>query len=394
MNTPEAGTSLVAEVEHVALSDPDISTTELDLVAAVLRSPHLSSGNTVAAFEEQFAAYVGRDHGVAVASGTLGAWLGLRALGIGAGDEVIAPAYAWHQIAHAVVLAGATPVLADIDYWSHCVAPKAVVEKIGPATRAIIAGNTNGHPAAWRELTALARARRLALIEDSTEAIGSRYLGRRVGGFGDIAVFDFSQPSALCCGEGGMVVTDDPKLATELRYLRARSLADRRSVSVGSRVPLQTAMSELTAALGLAQLARVVQILERRKRVESWYRDEMQSFEGIKPPYEAPDIDEVHWMLYVVHLGTRFTASARNQIVDDLETQGIETAAFCLPLHRQFAYAERSAARGGLPTTERIADRSLALPFHGHLDAERVKYIVKTLKDASVNVGAGAAIYL
>ncbi len=391
---PTAGAALVAEVDYVALSDPDISTTELHFAARKLRSPRLSSGTTVAAFEAQFAAYVGRDHGIAVASGTLGAWLTLRALGIGAGDEVIAPAYAWHQIAHAVLLAGAVPVLADIDYWSHCVSPKAVTEKIRPATRAIIAGNTNGHPAAWRELRALADARGVTLIEDSTEAISSRYLGRRVGGFGDVAVFDFSQPSALCCGEGGMVVTDDHDLASELRYLRSRSVADRRSVSVGSRVPLQASMSELTAAVGLAQLTRVVQILARRKRVEGWYHDEMQSFEGIKPPYVAADIDEVHWMLYVTHLGTRFTASGRNQIVDDLETQGIETASFCQPLHRQFAYAERDAARGKLPTTERIADRSLALPFHGHLDDEQVKYIVKTLKDASVNVGAGAAIYL
>jgi dTDP-4-amino-4,6-dideoxygalactose transaminase len=371
-----------------------VSTTELDFVSEVLRGPCLSSGHTVAAFEAQFAAYVERNQAVAVASGTLGTWLALRALGIGAGDEVIAPAYAWHQIAHAVVLAGATPVLADIDYWSHCIAPKSVAEKIGPATRAIIAGNTNGHPAAWRELRELADKHGVALIEDSTEAVGSRYLGRRVGGFGDLAVFDFSQPSPLCCGEGGMVVTDDAELAAELRYLRARGLADRRSVSVGSRVPLQASVSELTAALGLAQLTRVVQILARRKRTEGWYHDEMQSFEGIKPPYQAPDVDEVHWMLYVVHLGTRFTASARNQIVDDLDTQGIETASFCQPLHQQFAYGERGARRGLLPTTERIADRSLALPFHGHLDAAQVKYIVKTLKDASINVGAGAAIYL
>ena len=152
---------------------------------------------------------------------------------------------------------------------------------------------------------ALAAERGLVLIEDSTEALGSRYAGRPVGSFGKASVFDFSQPSALCCGEGGMVVTDDDELATELRYLRSRALTDRRSVSVGSRVPLQACMSELTAALGAAQLARLPQILERRKEVESWYLSELQTFEGIKPPYVAPDVEEVHWMLFLVHLGDR-----------------------------------------------------------------------------------------
>lgn len=380
--------------DWLLLSDPDVSALEGELVQAALRAPRLSAGRMVEQFEAGFARWLGRAHAVAVPSGTLGTWLALRALGIGPGDEVIASPYGWHQVAHAVTLAGARVVFSDINYWSGCLDPARAAAQITPATRAILAGNVNGHPAAWKELRALADGHGLALIEDSTEAIGSRYRGRPVGSFGDLAVFDFSQPAALCCGEGGMVVTDDAALASELRYLRARSAGDRRSVSVGARVPLQASIGELTAALGVAQLARIDEILARRKVVEAHYLEQMLSFEGIKPPYVAPDVDEVHWMLYLVHLGKRFTASACAQIVDDLATELVEVVPYCQPLHQQFHYAQQGWKRGRLPLTERIADRALALPLHGHLEPAHVEFIVKTLKDSSINVGAGAAIYL
>jgi dTDP-4-amino-4,6-dideoxygalactose transaminase len=384
----------LSDEEELLLSDPDMSEVEVELVTAALGEPHLSAGRMVQHFENSFARWVGRKHAVAVSSGTMGAWLALRALDIGPGDEVIASAYGWHQVAHAVELTGARVVFSDINYWSGCLDPVRAADKITPATKAILAGNTNGHPAAWDELRKLADAHGLKLVEDSTEALGSRYQGQLVGTFGDVSVFDFSQPSALCCGEGGMVVTDDDTLASELRYLRSRSIKDRRSISVGSRVPLQALMSELTAALGAGQLARIDRILERRKAVEANYLAEMQSFEGVKPPYVAPGVDEVHWMLYVVHLGKRFSGSACNDILEDLETELIEAVMYCMPMHQQFHYAQQGWKRGDLPLTERIADRALALPLHTHLLPGHIKFIVKTLKDSSINVGAGAAIYL
>lgn len=380
--------------DWIALSVPDLGEVEAEVVQAALRAERLSEGPFAARFESAFAQWLGRRHAVAVSSGMLGTLLALRALRIGPGDEVIVSAYGWNQVAHAVTWAGATPVCAEIDYWSGCMNPARVSMKVTPRTKALIAGNTNGHPAAWRELRELAVAHGIALIEDSTEAIGSRYLGRPVGSFGDVAVFDFAQPSALCAGEGGMVVTDDDDLAAELRMLRRRDMRDRTSISAGSRVPLQAGMGELTAALGLAQLARIEQILDGRKQVEAWYLEQMRAFEGIKPPYLGQDVDAVHWMLYVVHLGARFTASARRQIIEDLAAEHIEAAAYSMPLHQQFHYQQLGMARGQLPLTERIADRALALPLHNALDEDLVRFIVKTLKDSSVNVGAGAAIYL
>lgn len=382
------------EAPALVLSDPDVTAAEINAVSAAVASPRLSSGPRVREFERRFAERMGREHAVAASSGTLALALALRARGLQAGDEVIAAPYAWHQIAHAISLVGATPVFADIDYWSGSLSPDKAAARIVGATRAIVAGNTNGHPAAWAPLRDLATRHGLLLVEDSTEAIGSTYLGKPVGSFGDVALFDFSQPGALVCGEGAMAVTDDAELAREMRYLRGHETTDRMSLSVGSRIPTQARMSDVAAALGLAQLARIDAILARRKAVEGCYLAQIRTFEGIKPPYVAPEVDGIHWMLYTVHLGTRFTASARNQIVEDLATAGVEAAPWCRPLHLQHAYGRWGYKRGDFPVTERIADRCIALPFHAHLAADDVDFVVQTAKDSSVNVGAGAAIYL
>ncbi len=378
----------------ILLSDPDISAAELAAVEAVLSSPRLSQGPQVEAFELAFARYLGRCHAVAVASGTLGLLLALQAHGIGAGDEVICSPFGWHQLAHAISLAGATPVLSDIDYWSGGLNPEKLADKLTPRTRAVLAGNIAGHPAAWGPLRAFAERHGLLLLEDSTEALGSRYQGQLVGNFGDCAVFDFSQPSVLCCGEGGMVVTDDADVALRLRALRNRRLDERFSVSVSAHVPWQAGMSELSAALGTQQLQRLPQMLLRRKTVEAYYANHILTFEGIKPPYTAPEVDEVHWFLYLVHLGTRFSKSSRDAIVSDLQTAGVESAAYCQPLHQQRHYLNRGYRRGQFLVTEKIADRALVLPFHAHLSDDQVSFIVQTAMDASINVGAGAAIYL
>lgn len=378
----------------ILFSDPDISTAELAAVDAVLRSPNLSDGPQVAAFEAEFAAYLGRRHAVAVASGRIGLLLALRGLGIGPGDEVIASAYGWRETAHAIALAGATPRFVDVDYWSGTLAPDKVAAAVTPATRAILAANTLGHPAAWEPLRALADQHGLRLIEDSSEAIGSRYRGQPVGSFGDLAVFDFSQPAALCCGSGGMLVTDDADLAAMVRRLRGRRPADRGNIVGSGVVPYAADLSEIQAALGRVQLERLPAILERRLQVEAYYREHVLSFEGIKPPYQAPEVDQIHWFLYVVHLGTRFSRSSRDAIVEDLRTEDVESHPYCQPLHRQRAYLPSGTAAIKLFVTEKLADRAVALPFHGHLTEEQVAFVVATMKDASVNVGAGAAIYL
>lgn len=382
-----------ADASFIPLSDPDITVAELEAVSAVLRSPRLSSGPVAEAFEAAFAEYLGRKYAVAVPSGTLGLLITLASYGIGPGQEVIASPYSFRETAHAISLTGAKPVFSDIDYWAGTLVPEKIEARITDKTRAIVACNNNGHPAAWPALRALAKKHGLVLIEDSTEAIGSKYQDALVGTFGDAAIFDFSQPSLLTCGEGGMVVTDDVDIAVALRRYRTHRLQERSSVVVTATPPYQAGMSDLSAALGLAQLRRLDEILEQRRFTEHLYYKHVQSFEGIKDPYVAPEVTEINWFLYIVHLGTRFSRSSRDAIIEDLRVEQVDAAAYCNPLHLQRHYFELGYRRGDFLVTEKVADRAVALPFHTHLTEDEISFIVQTMKDASINVGAGAAIY-
>ena len=392
----EDGEDVIAEDvddSFIPLSDPDITVAELEAVDSVMRSSRLSNGPVAEAFETAFAAYVGRKYAVAVPSGTIGLLIALASFGIGPGQEVIASPYSFRETAHAISLSGARPVFADIDYWAGTIVPEKAEALIGPNTRAIVACNNNGHPAAWPALRALAKSHGLILIEDSTEAIGSKYQDALVGTFGDAAIFDFSQPSPLICGEGGMVITDDVDIAVALRRHRAHRLTERSSVVVSGTPPYQAGMSDLSAALGLAQLKRLDEILERRRYIEHLYYKHVSSFEGIKDPFVAPEVTEVNWFLYIVHLGTRFSRSSRDAIIEDLRVEQIESAAYSSPLHLQRHYFELGYRRGNFLVTEKVADRAVALPFHTHLTEDQIAFLVSTMKDASINVGAGSAIY-
>jgi perosamine synthetase len=382
------------QTTHLPLNDPDLAQSDLDLVVETLTSPRLSAGPVVEQFETEFARYLGRKHAIAVTSGTIGLMLTLRAYGIGPGDEVVASSHSFRETVHAIALSGARPVFADIDYWAGTLEPDKAEKVITEKTKAIVAGNANGHPAPWDPLRQLAESKKIVLLEDSTEAIGSIYKGKLVGSFGDCSIFDFSQPSVLACGEGGMIVTDDDDKASILRNIRNRRVQERSSVVLGAYPPMQAAMSDITAALGLAQFRRLELLLARRTRVERWYYEYVKSFEGIKDPYIAPDVEEVHWFLYVVHLGTRFSRSSRDAIIEDLHTEKIEAAAYSHPLHLQRYYFDLGYRRGNFFVTEKVADRAVALPFHAHLTEGQVAFIVGTMKDASINIGAGAAIYL
>ena len=394
--SPEEDLGVGEEVDSSAipLSDPDITVAELDAVDAVMRSARLSSGPVSEAFEAAFAAYLGRRYAVSVPSGTMGLLLALRAYEIGPGHEVVASSYSFRETAHAIAISGARPVFADIDYWSGCLVPAKVEAAITDKTRAIVACNVNGHPAPWTELRAVAKAHNLVLIEDSTEAIGSKYKDAVVGTFGDTAIFDFSQPSPLICGEGGMVVTDDVDVAVAVRRHRSHRLDERSSVVVSSAPPYQAGIGDVAAALGLAQLRRIEEILERRRLIEHYYFKHVSSFEGIKDPYVGPDVTEVNWFLYLVHLGTRFSRSSRDAIIEDLRVEDVEAVAYCNPLHVQRYYFDIGYRRGNFLVTEKVADRAVALPFHTHLSEDQIAFIVSTMKDASINVGAGSAIYL
>jgi dTDP-4-amino-4,6-dideoxygalactose transaminase len=386
---------LEEETGVIALSDPDITQAELDAVDAVMRTSRLSNGPVVEKFEAAFREYLGRKYAIAVPSGTIGLMLTLVGMGIGPGDEVICSPYSFREVQHAVVLAGAKPVFVDIDYWAGTIVPAKAQKAITEKTKAIIGSNNNGHPAPWTELREIVKGTQIALIEDSTEAIGSKLGDQVVGTFGDASIFDFAQPSLLTCGEGGMIVTDDIDIAVAARRYRSHRLDEMNSLVVTSAPSMQAQMSDISAALGLTQLSRLEEILEKRRLIEHYYFTNVSSFEGIKDPYLAPGVTEANWLLYVVHLGTRFSKSSRDAIVEDLRVEDVEAQAYCTtPLHLQRRYFDFGYRKGSFLVTEKVADRAVALPFHSHLTEDQIAFIVATMKDASVNIGAGSAIYL
>lgn len=378
----------------IPLSDPDMSQDELDAVNEILQSSQISNGESIEAFEEAFARYIGRKYAIAVTNGTFGLMLVLDAYGIGPGSEVITSPHSFREIAHAISLRGAFPIFADIDYWSGNLVPEKAERKISDETKAIVVSNVNGHPAQWTEFRDLASRHNLVLIEDSSEAIGSTYNDALVGTFGDCSIFDFSQPGPLVCGSGGMIVTDDLDVAMAIRRYRMHRLEERASVVVGGAPAYNAGMNNICAALGLVQLQRLELILARRKRAEYWYYDYVKSFEGIKDPYIGPGVTEVHWFLYIVHLGTRFSRSSRDGIVEDLRKEDIEAAAYSVPLHLQPHYFDLGYRKKDFLVTEKVADRAVVLPFHAHLTEDQISFIVGTMKDASINIGAGAEITL
>ena len=266
----------------IPLSDPDISLPEIEAVTGALQSAQLVGEPAVEAFEEAFAVYIGRGHGVAVASGGIGFLLILKAYGIGVGHEVIASPYSWRKAAHAIILAGAKPAFAAIDYWAGTLVPAKAGARITEKSPRNRGRQSEWTSAPWTELQELATQRGLTLIEDSTEAIGSGYKGSVVGSFGDCAIFGFHQPGPLPCGDSGMVVTDNAEIASMLRRLRGRRRDERKSVVTGREAPHQAVMSDVAAILGLAQLRRTDQILTRRKQTERWRFEYVKSFEGIK----------------------------------------------------------------------------------------------------------------
>ncbi len=349
-----------------------------------LASQRLSQGPRVEAFEEAFARYTGRSYAVAVSSGTAGLLLALKAYGIGPGDEVLAAAYSWRETAHAIMLAGATPVFVDVDYWSGVMVPGKVALRITPATRAILAGNTNGHPAPWHALARTGYGALAGAARGLERGHRLEYQNRIVGSFGDCAVFDFSQPASLCCGEGGMVVTDDADIARALRSStrspsgRARLLRRQRARALS--VDNERAVGGRGASCSLRESAR---FSSSARYIEGVYFEHIKSFEGIKDPYVAPEVDVAHWLLYLVHLGTRFSRSACDAIVEDLRRERIEAyallpaAAHCSAITWMQDPANRPRQTA---VTEKLADRAIALPFHRHLSEEQIAFIVSTLE--------------
>jgi perosamine synthetase len=367
---------------RIPLSQPDITEAEIAAVCAVLRTPNLSLGQELAGFEAELAAYHGVGHAVAVSSGTSGLHLALLTLGIGEGDEIILPSFAFAGVANAVLQAGATPALAEIDPQTLNLDATAVERAITSRTRAILVVHTFGVPAEMDALRELARRHRLALIEDACEAIGARFVGRRAGSFGDLAVLGFYPNKQMTTGEGGAVLARDAGNAARLRRLRNQGRdagpgpgtdwLDQIEPGYNYRLP------ELACAMGRVQLRRIEEMLALRRQAAERYDALLEGIRGLeRPPLTLPR-REISWFVYVVRLPERVD---RDRVHELLAGQGIAAGRYFAPIHLQPAWRSRLAgSRRNLVLTESIARRTLALPFFNRISIAQQEQVADALR--------------
>lgn len=370
----------------IPLSAPDITDREINAVIDALRSGRLSLGPRSVRFEEQVAERTGRRHGISCSSGTAGLHMVMIAMGIGPGDEVITTPFSFIASANAILYVGAKPVFVDIDPVSLNMAPEKIEEAITPRTKAILAVEVFGNPAQMDRIAAIAARNEIPLIEDACEGLGSKYNGRPVGSFGRVAVFGFYPNKQITTGEGGMIVTDDDRLANVCRSLRNQGRAVAESPdTVGSwlsheRLGYNFRLSELHAALGVAQMERLDEILTRRRQVACMYFEKLVDLPDIMLP-TLDDRTDMSWFVYVVKLTDEYGAKQRDRIMMGMRRHEIGCSNYFPPIHLQPVYRQQFGFKpGDFPITESVAGRTIALPFHSKMDATQVELVSLTLK--------------
>ena len=362
---------------RIPLSSPDITQAEIDAVTEVLRTPHLSLGPQLAAFETALADRHGVPHAVAVSSGTAGLHIALITLRIGAGDEVIVPSFAFIAVANAVSQVGATPVFADIDPVTLNLDPACVAEAITTRTRAILVVHTFGVPAQMDALRALATAHNLVILEDACEAIGASFQNRLVGTFGELSVFGFYPNKQLTTGEGGAVLARSSEHASRLRSLRNQGRAGTEWLD-HAELGFNYRLSELACALGRVQLTRLSEMLAMRQSAAQRYLDLLAAIPSLELPVSRMPDRTISWFVFVVRLPAE---ADRDRVQSLLAAHGIATGRYFAPIHLQPAWRDRRRAGLSLPHTERIAGRTLALPLFNRITKEHQLEVVEALAD-------------
>jgi len=379
-------------MSEIPLSSPDITEAEIDAVVDVMRSGRLSIGPKQDLFEQQVASRCNRTTGVAVSSGTAGLHMVLLALGIGPGDEVITTPFSFIASANCILMAGATPVFVDICPQSLNLDPKRVEAAITDKTKAIVAVEVFGNPRHMDAIEAIARRNEIALIEDACEGMGGKLNGRPIGSFGRASVFGFYPNKQITTGEGGMIVTDDDRLADMCRSLRnqGRAVASDNDDRVGSpetgswlahqRMGYNYRLSEISAALGCVQMDRLDEMLEARRRVANAYTQRLLDQCDLILPSPSTDDADTSWFVYVIRLAPEYDRAARDRVIAGLRRHDIGASNYFPPIHLQPFYKKQFGyAPGDYPITESISDRTFALPFFNQLEDPQIDLVCHTL---------------
>jgi perosamine synthetase len=363
----------------IPVSAPLLDGNELRYVTECVRSGWISSGGEfVRRFEDAFAAAVGCAHGVACSNGTAALHLALATLGLSAGDEVIVPTFTMIATPNAVAYTGATPVLVDADPVHWNLDPDAVEAAVTPRTRAIVVVHTYGAPAQMDAIRAIAARHRLAVVEDAAEAHGAAYRGRPVGALGDAATFSFYANKIITTGEGGMLTTNDARIAAVARRLRDHAFSDDYHFWHRYR-GFNYRMTSLQAAVGLAQTERFAELVAMRRALAAAYSDGLRDVDGLTLPVEQAGTTNVFWM-YALLVDPAF-GRTRDELRSLLAQAGIETRTTFIPVHLQPIY--RAAQRGrSYPVAESLCARGLYLPTSAALRDTDVARVVAAVRAA------------
>jgi len=370
----------------ISLSGSDITEKEKKAVLNVLESPYLSLGPRLPEFEEKMAEYIGTKYAIAVNSGTSALHLIVRALGIGRGDEVITTPFSFIASANCVLFENARPVFVDIDPKTLNIDPDLIEKSITEKTKAILAVDVFGHPAEWNKLELIAEKHGLKLIEDSCEAIGSEYKGRKAGSFGSAGTFAFYPNKQITTGEGGMVVTDDTEVAEFCESSRNQGRSLGSEWLRHERLGFNYRLSDINCALGTAQLERINEILNKRDNAAQRYNTLLKDISEIDLPYVSKDV-KMSWFVYVVKLKKKFSKEQRDCIIGKLKEKGIGCSNYFSPIHLQPFYEKMFGyKKGDYPITEFISGRTIALPFYSNLKEDDIARVVHVFKEIIFDV--------
>jgi perosamine synthetase len=354
----------------------DIDETDVEAVVEVVRSKRLALGTKNMEFEKAVCDKFGVKHAITVNSGTSGLHLIIKSLGIGPGDEVLVPSYTFVASVNAILFEGATPVFIDIERETYNICIKDAEKKLTTKTKAILVVDVFGHPCDWNQINSFSKKHNLKVIDDCCEAIGATYEGKFLGNFGDAGSFAFYPNKQITTGEGGMIVTNDDKIAELCRSYRNQGRGAMSAWLEHDHLGFNYRMDEMSAALGCTQMAKLDRILADRERVAKMYLEELSHFQDIRTQVIKHNV-KMSWFVFVVTLPTY---ADRNSVMKELDSQGIPTRAYFGPVHTQKYFKSMpQLAEVHLPVTMDISSRTIALPFHGMMTKEEVKFVVEHL---------------
>jgi perosamine synthetase len=381
--------------EPIPLARPDLGEREEELVLETLRSGRLSLGPRLTEFEHAFASWVGSDDAIAVSSGTAALHLGVRALGWGEGDEVLTTPLSFVASANCLLFEDATPRFCDVDPVTLCLDPDAAAASVGEDTAGILPVDIYGYPADLPALEGIASDRGLGLLEDACQALGAvDAAGRPLGAAGHPAAFAFYANKQITTAEGGVLALADEDLAARVRSERNQGRSADMGVVEHERLGFNYRLTDIQAAIGIAQLERLDELLSARASVAAAYRQRLASLGALQPEsLDGADAESAlllpcgdrgserrSWFVFCVQLPVK---AERAEVIRSLEAAGIQSKAYLPCIHTMPVYRERFGFEGGeFPVAERVAQRSLALPFFASMTEEQVDRVCTALGDA------------